>query len=277
MYRDDGGPAGARVSRRALLGVLCGDRRWSAWRAATTTTPPPATTVAAGHGHRRGGGAAPATTGAGAAAVRQGGVLRRLHGRQHGRRGGRRSRRRSGGGRHGAAGAGQAGRRPAAPPELADDLATATGSCSRRSTTKDGSAHRAGRPGGDQRVGGRQLRVDEGRRDRRGLPLHGHPRHAYAAGDYEFDLTNTGKEFHVLVIVARKPGVRTVRPAAAGPAGESQGDDAARRGGASGRAGRRRAARARRVPRAVPDPDRHRRATPRAPARPTSPPACSRP
>ena len=30
------------------------------------------------------------------------------------------------------------------------------------------------------------------------------------AGDYKFDLTNTGKEFHVLVIVKRKPGVTDV-------------------------------------------------------------------
>ena len=43
-----------------------------------------------------------------------------------------------------------------------------------------------------------------------------------AAGDYQFDLTNTGEEFHVLVIVQRKPGVTSLRRAAAGPAAESK-------------------------------------------------------
>ena len=44
--------------------------------------------------------------------------------------------------------------------------------------TKDGSLIGQADPGSGQRVGGRQLRVDEGRGDRRGLPLHRRPRHA---------------------------------------------------------------------------------------------------
>ena len=164
-----------------------------------------------------------------------------------------------------------------APPELAAELATSVDLLQQAVDTKDGSLLGQADPAATNEwtaanCGWTKVAVTAEDYHFTGVP------ETLAAGDYEFEMTNTGKEFHVLVIVARKPGVtESFEQLLSDPAGESK--VVTLMGVAAPRARRRRArcgsirvstsccARSRSAP----------PATPRAPARPTSPPGCSRP
>ncbi len=212
-------PAGARVLPRALLGVLavttlvgvaCGDDDDAT--PATTVAAATATTV---------GGAAPATTGAGAAdfdktAFCDAFMETNMAGA--------------------AAGdpdadpvvAATALLEPAkraqavAPPELADELAKAVGLLEQAVATKDGSLIEQADPQASNEwasanCGWTKVAVTAEDYHFTGVP------DTLEAGDYEFDMTNTGKEFHVLVIVKRKDGVTdTFEQLLSDPSGESK-------------------------------------------------------
>lgn len=195
MYRDDGGPGGRSRVPRALLGVLavttlvgvaCGDDDDAA---------APTTTAAA----------APATTGAGAADFDKTAFCDAFMDANMA-----------------GAAAGDPDADPAAaatailepakqalaaaPPEVADDLAKAVELLEQAVATKDGSLIEQADPAATNEwaaanCGWTKIAVTAEDFHFTGVP------DTLKAGDYEFDMTNTGKEFHVLVIVKRKDGV----------------------------------------------------------------------
>jgi hypothetical protein len=93
-----------------------------------------------------------------------------------------------------------------APPELAAELAKSVDLLQQAVDTKDGSLLGQADPAATNEwaaanCGWTKVAVTAEDYHFTGIP------ETLAAGDYEFEMTNTGKEFHVLVIVARKPGV----------------------------------------------------------------------
>ena len=206
MYRDDGGHGGRSRVPRALLGVLavttlvgvaCGDDDDAS----------PATTVAAATATTTGGSAAPATTGAGAAAAdfdKTAFCDAFMDANMAGA----------------AAGdpdadpvvAATALLEPAeqaqavAPPELADELAQTVELLQQAVATKDGSLIEQADPvtaneWATANCGWTKVAATAEDYHFMGVP------DTLEAGDYKFEMTNTGKEFHVLVIVKRKDGV----------------------------------------------------------------------
>jgi len=206
MYRDDGGHGGRSRVPRALLGVLavttlvgvaCGDDDDAA----------PATTVAAATATTTGASAAPATTGADGAgadfdktAFCDAFMETNMVG----------------------AAVGDPDADPvavatallepakraqaAAPPELADELTKAVGLLEQAVATKDGSLLEQADPTASNEwtvanCGWTKVAVTAEDYHFTGVP------DTLEAGDYTFEMTNKGKEFHVLVIVKRKDGV----------------------------------------------------------------------
>ncbi len=209
MHRDQGGD-GRRARRRlprtlagllaatALVAAGCGDDDDAA----------PATTAAAVAPTTTGGGAAPATTGAGTAAAADFDKAAFCDAFMDVNMAG--------------AAAGDPDADPVAaatalltpakkaaslaPPELADELAAATATLQQAVDTKDASLIEQADPTAanewvSANCGWTKVAATAEDYHFMGIP------ETMEAGDYEFDLTNTGKEFHVLVIVQRNPGV----------------------------------------------------------------------
>ena len=222
MYRDDGGHGGRSRVPRALLGVLavttlvgvaCGDDDDAA----------PATTVAAATATTTGGSAAPATTGAGAADFDKTAFCDAFMDANMA-----------------GAAAGDPDADPVvaatallepaeraqavAPPELADELAHTVELLQQAVATKDGSLIEQADPAkanewAAANCGWTKVAVTAEDYHFTGIP------DTLKAGDYTFELTNNGKEFHVLVIVKRKDGVTdSFEQLLSDPSGESKVD-----------------------------------------------------
>jgi hypothetical protein len=110
----------------------------------------------------------------------------------------------------------------AAPPELADELAHAVELLQQAVDTKDGSLIEQADPAKTTawtaaNCGWTKVAVSAEDFHFTGIP------ETMKAGDYSFELTNNGKEFHVLVIAARKPGVTdSFEQLLADPSGEAK-------------------------------------------------------